>query len=106
MQTLPTPTETGYTRLAAFVHVFDNVFSTDFCNNIIKEYKEIDFVDAVDHGAGYRQCMGAKILNNADKKRKEIDNSKILFYKDIQNQLSGKGNLTTIRPLQSLPNQL
>jgi predicted 2-oxoglutarate/Fe(II)-dependent dioxygenase YbiX len=75
MQTLPTPTETGYTRLAAFVHVFDDVFSTDFCNNIIKEYKEIDFVDAVDHGAGYRQCMGAKILNNADKKRKEIDNT-------------------------------
>jgi len=77
MTNLPKLNEDGYSRLAAFIHTFDNIFTEDFCNIIINEYKEIDYVTAVDHGADYRKCMGAKILNNADDKRKEID--KTLF---------------------------
>ena len=63
----------GYTRLAAFLHIFDDIFTKDFCDTIINEYKEVDYVEAVDHGADYRKCMGAKILNNADEKRNKID---------------------------------
>jgi predicted 2-oxoglutarate/Fe(II)-dependent dioxygenase YbiX len=63
----------GYTRLAAFLHIFDDIFTKDFCDTIINEYKEVDYVEAVDHGADYRKCMGAKILNNADDKRNKID---------------------------------
>ena len=73
----PKLTENGYSRLAAFLHTFEDVFTKDFCNTIINEYKEVDYVTAVDHGADYRKCMGAKILNNVDDKRNKID--KTLF---------------------------
>lgn len=73
MINLPKLNYDGYTRLAAFLHTFDDIFTKDFCDTIINEYKEVDYVEAVDHGADYRKCMGAKILNNADDKRNKID---------------------------------
>ena len=50
----------GYTRLAAFLHIFDDIFTKDFCDTIINEYKEVDYVEAVDNGADYRKCMALK----------------------------------------------
>ena len=92
MITLPKLNENGYSRLAAFIHTFDNTFTEDFCNTIINEYKEIDYVPAVDHGADYRKCMGAKILHNADDKRKEIDKT---LFESLQKILE---ELKTLHP--------
>jgi len=93
MNTLPKGNENGYSRLSTFIHTFDNTFTEDFCNTIINEYKEIDYIPATtDSGADWRSCMNTDILNNADDKRKEIDKT---LFESLQKILE---ELKTLHP--------
>jgi predicted 2-oxoglutarate/Fe(II)-dependent dioxygenase YbiX len=85
--------DNGYSRLSAFIHTFDNTFTEDFCNTIINEYKEIDYIPATtDSGEDWRSCMNTDILNNADDKRKDIDKT---LFESLQKILE---ELKTLHP--------